>query len=159
MNESWLHPCLRCGACCAAYRVSFYWGELAPESTPAAPFAAVPAPEQGDAPAVPPDLTEQVHPFRAAMRTVEVPGLPGKPCIALCGTIGERAHCGIYTARPSPCRDLPASYSPIHSPETTPPSGTPVQHQGPEDKCDRARQKFGLAPLTLADWLQATPDR
>ncbi len=155
MTDPWVHPCLTCGACCAAYRVSFYWGELAPEADSPPPFATEPANETGAAPAVPPDLTEQVHPFRAAMKTVEVPGLPGKPCIALCGTIGKHAHCGIYTVRPSPCRDLPASYSPL--PESNPSDHELPRHQGPEDKCDRARQKFGLPPLTLADWLSFEP--
>ena len=33
------HPCLRCGACCAAFRVAFHWSEAqpaAPDGVPAA---------------------------------------------------------------------------------------------------------------------------
>ncbi|WP_374212354.1 YkgJ family cysteine cluster protein [Thiothrix subterranea] len=31
------NPCMTCGACCASFRVSFYWGE-----TDAAPLALYP---------------------------------------------------------------------------------------------------------------------
>ncbi len=40
------NPCMTCGACCAHYRVSFYWGESSE-----APGGFVPI-----------ELTEQVHP-------------------------------------------------------------------------------------------------
>lgn len=83
------HPCLDCGACCAAFRVSFYWGEA-----------------EGDA-AVPEELTVAVTPFRAAMRGTE--GHPPR-CIALLGEVGSGVRCTIYERRPSPCREFGASW-------------------------------------------------
>ncbi|MBN1287107.1 MAG: YkgJ family cysteine cluster protein, partial [Anaerolineae bacterium] len=46
------NPCLHCGACCAHYRVSFYWGEAGPLQSNA----------------VPPELTEEVTDFRRCMK-------------------------------------------------------------------------------------------
>ena len=79
-----MHPCLSCGACCAALRVSFYWAEPVPEA-----------------------VTEPIGPFRAAMR-----GTNQKPprCVALEGTVGEAVRCTIYADRPSPCREFAASW-------------------------------------------------
>ena len=86
------NPCRLCGACCAHYRVSFYWGEtddVTPNGVPAA-------------------LTDDLTPFRRVMKgTNQVP----PRCIALCGEIGQRVWCAIYEQRPQVCRDLPASYS------------------------------------------------
>lgn len=81
-------PCLSCGACCAAFRVSFYWGEAASDSY-----------------AVPLDLIEAVTPFRGAMR-----GTNQQPprCVALTGQVGEAVSCAIYHHRPSPCREFTA---------------------------------------------------
>ncbi len=81
------NPCLRCGACCAYYRVSFYWSE-------ADPFLAGP---------VPLDLTEPLNPYRSVMR-----GTTTHParCVALDGCIGNQVSCTIYDRRPSPCREL-----------------------------------------------------
>lgn len=83
-----VHPCLRCGACCAAYRVAFHWSEAAPHHP------------QG------PDetLTVRVRPFELAMRGTEGGTTPR--CVALEGRVGVDARCGIYAHRPSPCRDL-----------------------------------------------------
>ena len=53
-------------------------------------------------------------------------------CVALQGTVGQDAHCGIYAQRPSACRELRMSWE----------DGTP------NDQCDRARARHGLAPLT-----------
>jgi hypothetical protein len=82
-NES----CQQCGACCASYRVSFYWAE-----TDEAPGGRVPA-----------SLTEKLDPYQACMR-----GTIGEPirCIALSGMVGESVKCNIYEWRPSPCHDL-----------------------------------------------------
>lgn len=81
------HPCQRCGACCAHYRVSFYWGEADP----------------GLPDSVPIELTEPVSPYRIAMR-----GTLSRPvrCIALEGTVGESVSCLIYPRRASPCREV-----------------------------------------------------
>ncbi|MFC0676369.1 YkgJ family cysteine cluster protein [Lysobacter korlensis] len=82
-----VHPCLSCGACCAAYRVVLHWSETDPSlelHTPA-------------------ELTEPLDPHRVVMR-----GTYSAPvrCQALRGVVGRDAHCGIYAQRPSPCRDL-----------------------------------------------------
>ena len=46
-------------------------------------------------------------------------------CAALIGRVGERASCGIYEWRPSPCRELEAG----------------------SDACNLARRRHGLGPL------------
>ncbi|MFN3544480.1 MAG: YkgJ family cysteine cluster protein [Thiobacillus sp.] len=81
------NPCQQCGACCATFRVSFYWSE------------AEPALGGG----VPPELTKAVSPQRVAMR-----GTICRPvrCVALEGTVGQAVACRIYAHRPSPCRAL-----------------------------------------------------
>ena len=84
-----VHPCLRCGACCAAYRVGFYWGET-----------------EGDHP-LPAELTVQVGPFRAAMAGTE--RHPPR-CVALEGEIGVAVRCAIHPRRPSPCREFAPSW-------------------------------------------------
>lgn len=82
-----LHPCQTCGACCASFRVSFYWGEADD-----APGGTVPA-----------QLTEAVSPFLRCMK-----GTASKPvrCIALKGEPGKQVSCSIYAQRPSPCREF-----------------------------------------------------
>lgn len=80
------HPCLACGACCATFRVSFYWAE---------------AEDAGGT--VPADLTVKVSPYHLAMRGTH---LPVPRCVALTGTVGKDACCSIYAARPSPCREF-----------------------------------------------------
>ncbi|TCS72757.1 hypothetical protein EDC61_104174 [Sulfuritortus calidifontis] len=81
------NPCQQCGACCAFFRVSFYWSE-------AEPFLGG---------TVPPPLTEKISPQHVAMRgTLHTP----VRCTALQGTVGAAAGCGIYPQRPSPCREL-----------------------------------------------------
>lgn len=81
------NPCLRCGACCAFFRVSFYWSET----------------EQFLGGGVPPELTEPINPYRVAMLgTLSAP----VRCVALEGVIGEQTNCSIYERRASPCREL-----------------------------------------------------
>ena len=93
------HPCLSCGACCAAFRVSLHWSETEPALGGA----------------VPRDLTETVDPHRLCMRGTWA----AEPhCIALEGTIGDAVRCTIYEARPSPCRELRMSWEDgTHSPQ------------------------------------------
>jgi Fe-S-cluster containining protein len=125
--EAGLHPCQRCGACCAFFRVRFFWGECAEAGAPP------PGPDAVDAPNVPLALVEAITPFRVAM----VGTNRAEPrCAALVGEVGERTACGIYAARSSPCRELQASY----------------ENGAPDEKCDRARAKWGLAPLGPQDW-------
>lgn len=82
-----LHPCLRCGACCAYFRVAFHWSEAD------ASLGGV----------VPQELTEALDPHRLVMRGTQA---STPHCVALQGTVGEAAHCGIYERRPSVCREV-----------------------------------------------------
>ena len=80
------HPCLHCGACCAAYRVDFSGYEME---------------DQGGT--VPCGLAVEVNGNTWRMRgTDHVP----IRCAALTGKVGERAACAIYEWRPNPCREL-----------------------------------------------------
>jgi Fe-S-cluster containining protein len=107
------HPCLRCGACCAVYRVAFHWLEL----------------EEGAG--VPEELTQRLDAHRLEMRK-----RPDGRCLALSGQIGQSTACTIYERRPSVCRELLPAW----------------EHGEPSPQCDRARQRFGLSPLSPADW-------
>lgn len=79
--------CQQCGACCAVFRVSFYWAEAddAPGGT------------------VPVDLTEPVGTLHRCMR-----GTQTKPvrCVMLQGQVGQSVACGIYEQRSSTCRSV-----------------------------------------------------
>jgi Fe-S-cluster containining protein len=99
------HPCLTCGACCAAFRVD---------------FSAYESDEHGGS--VPSGLTVEVNDRLCRMR-----GTDHSPprCSALTGKVGERAACGIYEWRPSPCRELEAG----------------------SDACQKARARHGLPAL------------
>jgi len=77
-------PCQTCGACCATYRVSFYWAEA-------------------DALGLPAGLTRPLTPWHACMDGTQQP-LPR--CVALDGRLGEAVRCTVYEARPSACREL-----------------------------------------------------
>lgn len=80
------HPCLRCGACCAAFRVDFAVYEM-----------------EDAGGRVPMGLAVEVTGNTWRMRgTDHVP----IRCAALTGKVGERAACGIYEWRPNPCREL-----------------------------------------------------
>ncbi len=57
-------------------------------------------------------------------------------CVALKGNVGKRVACSIYDRRPTPCRGFKASYS----------EGVR------EPRCDEARRRHGLRPLTRADY-------
>ena len=85
------NPCIACGACCACFRVSFYWGE-----TTEAPEGIVPV-----------ALTAPISsPHRVAMLGTDQ---PNPRCIALQGELGKQVACSIYEHRPSPCREFQAS--------------------------------------------------
>ena len=79
--------CQRCGACCAHFRVSFYWAEAddAPGGT------------------VPVALTRQVNAQRRCMA-----GTESRPvrCVALAGHVGEQVACTIYAQRSSSCHEV-----------------------------------------------------
>ncbi len=84
------NPCITCGACCAYYRVSFYWGEIN-EEMPGG---------------VPSSLCEKFTDCKVVMKGTNS---PSPRCIALLGTIGKRVFCGIYHCRPSICREIEPS--------------------------------------------------
>lgn len=78
--------CMACGACCASFRVSFYWGEC------------------DDAPGgvVPSAVTEPLTPQLCAMKGTN----SATPrCEQLQGEI-PGALCRIYPVRPSTCHDM-----------------------------------------------------
>ena len=82
-----VNPCMTCGACCAYFRVSFYWAE---------------ASDGGGT--VPVHLTEPLTPFCAAWRHQSKAGplrVQGEP--------GVSTRCAIYEDRPSPCREFAMS--------------------------------------------------
>jgi Fe-S-cluster containining protein len=79
--------CQRCGACCAHFRVSFYWGEAddAPGGT------------------VPVALTRPVNAHLRCMAGTE--RRPAR-CVALAGEIGREVACTIYAQRSSSCQEV-----------------------------------------------------
>lgn len=83
------NPCLTCGACCAYFRVSFYWAE---------------ADDAGGL--VPVSLTEPLTPF---LRCMSGTNQQQSRCVALKGTPGVLACCSIYEKRPTPCREFTLS--------------------------------------------------
>ncbi|MEJ1097170.1 MULTISPECIES: YkgJ family cysteine cluster protein [unclassified Pseudoxanthomonas] len=121
-RPSSMHPCLSCGACCAHFRVTLHWSETSAELG----FG------------TPPELTEPFGPHQQVMRGT----WQRQPrCVGLQGIVGEEAHCGIYSRRPSACRELFAAW----------------ENGKPSAQCDRARQAYGLMPLQPEDWLHSSP--
>jgi len=88
---------MECGACCASFRVAFYWREA--ESKDA--YKAVPA-----------GYFEELDSMSRCMKGTNNKHHP--QCVALKGTIGVDGHCSIYENRPSPCRKFEASYENGH---------------------------------------------
>ncbi|HNC22157.1 YkgJ family cysteine cluster protein [Accumulibacter sp.] len=76
--------CRQCGACCATFRVSFYWAEA-------------------DAMGLPVALVEPMGRWYACLTGTNT---KSPRCAALQGTVGQRASCTAYPHRPSPCREL-----------------------------------------------------
>ena len=95
-----IHPCQRCGACCAAFRVAFHWSEARPANPDG----------------VPEDLVRPLRHHELAMRGTDDGG--AIRCVALDGVVGENTSCRIYAQRPTPCRAVRASYE----------DGTPDAH-------------------------------
>jgi uncharacterized protein len=105
------NPCTRCGACCTGMRVDFNSAEL-----------------QSEGGCVPDGLAVTLLPGLSRMRGTD----HAQPrCAALVGTVGQKAWCGIYEWRPSPCRDFGA-LAPLG--------------RG-DEACNRARARRGLPPL------------
>ncbi len=85
-----VHPCLKCGACCAFYRVSFHWSETLTEN-------------QG----IPLEMTQQISPYMNAMIGTDQ---KTPSCIGLGGIVGKKVICKIYQNRPECCRSFDASF-------------------------------------------------
>ncbi|AXK40374.1 YkgJ family cysteine cluster protein [Crenobacter cavernae] len=77
---------MSCGACCAAFRVTFHRSELDSEGG-----------------LVPSGLADLETASLARLRGTDY---ANPRCRALVGKIGEEVHCGIYKERPSPCREF-----------------------------------------------------
>ncbi|WP_082191431.1 YkgJ family cysteine cluster protein [Cellvibrio sp. pealriver] len=86
MSSHFESPCLTCGACCASFRVSFYWGEC-----------------QSAGGTVPDELIMKVTPHHVCMKGTEKSPVH---CAALVGMPGERVSCSIYENRSSTCREF-----------------------------------------------------
>ncbi len=80
---------MSCGACCACFRVSFYWAE---------------GTDGGGV--VPIELTE---PLSAFLRCMIGTNQRSPRCNALSGEVGKTVACSIYAARPSTCREFDRS--------------------------------------------------
>lgn len=117
-----IHPCQKCGACCASLRVAFHWREAEPDS------------EDNFDRSVPCEYTEDLDVNQRCMKGTAHKHQP--KCVALEGKVGQNAHCSIYLNRPSPCRKFSASFEDGYR----------------HDRCDQARAKHGLAPLTKKDF-------
>ena len=111
------HPYLSCGACCASFRVSMHWSETEPALGGVTPA----------------DLTERIDPHQVAMLGTWA---RAPRCIALDAQVGVHSRCTIHEHRPSPCRQVQASW----------------ETGAPDRSCDRARARHGLPLLTPGDW-------
>jgi len=88
---------------------------------------------------VPVELTEKLNDFRRVMKGTSQ---KAPRCIALLGEIGQCVRCSIYELRSSVCRDFDVSW-----------------HNGVHnERCDRARAAWGLAPLPAPATVGDGPD-
>lgn len=74
--------CLTCGACCAYFRVSFYWAEG--EHMPA-------------------DVVEELTPVYSCMKGTNQ---KNPRCVMLAGEIGKEVSCTMYEQRSSSCKEV-----------------------------------------------------
>ncbi|MDD3618804.1 MAG: YkgJ family cysteine cluster protein [Desulfobulbaceae bacterium] len=63
-------------------------------------------------------------------------------CIALKGVIGDNVYCAIYARRASVCRNFIPSF----------------ENGQANERCDRARARWGLPPLDSDSWTRPQPD-
>ncbi len=90
---------------------------------------------------VPVQMTDDLNDFYRVMKGTDC----REPyCIALKGTIGQRVGCAIHPVRSNVCRDFPASFE------------DGVTHN---ERCDKARAKYGLPPIRPQDWFEKPDDR
>ncbi|MCM8513791.1 YkgJ family cysteine cluster protein [Acinetobacter bereziniae] len=76
--------CLNCGACCAFFRVSFYWAEG--EAMP----------------------SDYVEPLTAVYSCMQGTNQKQPRCIALDGVVGQQVSCTMYEQRSSSCKEVQA---------------------------------------------------
>ena len=91
------NPCLTCGACCAYFRVSFFWGEC-----------------QSAGGTVPDGSVIAINSTFVAMI-----GTDRKParCTALLGSVGVGVRCTMYENRSTSCQEFYASWEEgVHNP-------------------------------------------
>lgn len=94
------NPCVGCGACCAFFRVQFYWREANPGESEHV---------------VPEHHFEELDSQFRCMKGTNAKHHP--KCVGLNGKIGKDAKCSIYLSRPTPCRRFEASYEyGVHQP-------------------------------------------
>ena len=114
-----INPCVECGACCATFRVSFYWAEADD-----APGGTVPA-----------ELTARLNAHRRVMQGTDQ---PEPRCCALEGEIGHNVACRIYPQRASTCREFRVAWEDGEANEACnrararhglPPLGPPTEHR------------------------------
>jgi Fe-S-cluster containining protein len=88
---------------------------------------------------VPQELTEHLQSHYLVMKGTD----SRTPwCIALKGIIGAQVRCDIYDRRSSVCRNFPPSWeNGVHN-----------------ERCDKARVKWGLPPLERESWPRPLPD-
>lgn len=112
------NPCLTCGACCAYFRVSFYWGEA----------------DSSLGGTVPAELTEDLSPFYRCMKGTNQ---KNPRCIALEGEIGQTSICKIYDLRSTSCWEFGVHWE----------NGNYHLFGEDLERCNRARAAWGLPPL------------
>ncbi|MBJ9948727.1 YkgJ family cysteine cluster protein [Acinetobacter bereziniae] len=78
------NACLNCGACCAFFRVSFYWAEG--EAMP----------------------SDYVEPLTAVYSCMQGTNQKQPRCIALDGVVGQQVSCTMYEQRSSSCKEVQA---------------------------------------------------
>jgi Fe-S-cluster containining protein len=137
------NPCVGCGACCAHFRVQFYWreGEASgqPENLPeVGANSAIETNDMDTKLPVRPANFEDLDDRYRCMKGTNDKHHP--KCVGLKGRIGQNANCGIYSERPTPCREFAASFADGKM----------------NPRCDQARKAHGLNPLTPRDWMDET---
>lgn len=113
------NPCIECGACCAFFRVSFFWEETSSENPDSVPI----------------EMTEALNELLQCMKGTNQ---PHPRCVCLEGKIGKRVSCTIYPRRSSTCRDFG-----LHETKGV------ISVTGDDlTRCNEARKAWGLPPLT-----------
>ena len=88
---------------------------------------------------VPHELTDHLQTHFLAMKGTD----NRNPwCIALKGIIGAQVHCDIYEQRSTVCRNFPPSW----------------ENGEQNERCDKARARWGLPPLEKEYWILPHPD-